>query len=290
MTIAACYLSPEGVVFGADSTSTYPSEDEENRYYNYAQKIFQVGGPDSTLGVTLWGLGGLGELSYRTVIAQVADNLLATPPADMAEVARRFADRFWHEFSQRHDADLKRTQALESNVARTPDEDEELDNLKNTFSGGFCLGGYLLSDRTPRAYEIGYDPTMTAAPNPEALVIGEPKFWGCPNIIRRLTYGIDLSLAMDIMSSSHWTGTPEELGDLIKPYKLTAPATLPIREAIDWIHASVYSTIKAMKFSQLAPVCGGPVEIAAITTDRPFRWVRHKRFTVAIEQGGIADA
>ena len=61
---------------------------------------------------------------------------------------------------------------------------------------------------------------------------------------------------------------------------------LPIREAIDWVHASIYTTIQAMKFSHLAPVCGGPVEIAVITTDRPFRWVRHKRLDAALRQGG----
>jgi hypothetical protein len=63
------------------------------------------------------------------------------------------------------------------------------------------------------------------------------------------------------------------------------PFHLPIREAIDWVYASIYPSIKTMKFSHLAPVCGGPVEIAVITTDRPFRWVRHKKLDAAILQG-----
>jgi len=46
---------------------------------------------------------------------------------------------------------------------------------------------------------------------------------------------------------------------------------------------------KAMKFSHMAPVCGGPVEIAVITTDRKFRWVRHKKFDAAIGEGGLFD-
>jgi len=44
-----------------------------------------------------------------------------------------------------------------------------------------------------------------------------------------------------------------------------------------------------MEFSHTAPVCGGPVEIAVITTDRSFRWVHHKRFDAAIRQGGLLD-
>jgi hypothetical protein len=64
---------------------------------------------------------------------------------------------------------------------------------------------------------------------------------------------------------------------------------LPIRDAIDFVHSSIYSTIKALKFSQFPQVCGGPIEIAVITSDRPFRWVRHKRFDAAItEQEGEA--
>jgi hypothetical protein len=64
---------------------------------------------------------------------------------------------------------------------------------------------------------------------------------------------------------------------------------LPIREAIDFVHACVSSTIKAMKFStSLAQICGGPIEIAVITTDRRFRWVRHKDWDVAIAEGDPA--
>jgi hypothetical protein len=37
-----------------------------------------------------------------------------------------------------------------------------------------------------------------------------------------------------------------------------------------------------MKFSFGAPVAGGPIEIGFISTDRPFRWVRHKSFSSAI--------
>jgi hypothetical protein len=71
MTIAACYVSPEGIVFGADSTSTYslsaglPFLPPKERHYNFGQKIFEIG-KGSTLAVVTWGLGGLTVGSYRT--------------------------------------------------------------------------------------------------------------------------------------------------------------------------------------------------------------------------------
>jgi hypothetical protein len=103
-------------------------------------------------------------------------------------------------------------------------------------------------------------------------------------------FGLDLSLAGAILQSGHWSGTAQDLLALIQPYRLIQPRVLPIREAIDLVHASIYTTIKAMKFSHLQRVCGGPVEIGVITTDRPFRWVHHKGMGAAISQGGLSDA
>ena len=73
MTIAACYVSPEGVVLGADSASTYMfAHPTGPRHFNYGQKIFEIG-ENSTLGIVTWGLGGLAIGSYRTLAARLGD-------------------------------------------------------------------------------------------------------------------------------------------------------------------------------------------------------------------------
>jgi hypothetical protein len=74
---------------------------------------------------------------------------------------------------------------------------------------------------------------------------------------------------------------------LLAKHHLGHASTIPIREAIDFIHACIYSTIKALKFSSLSQICGGPIELAAITTDRSFRWVRHKQWDAAIREDDI---
>lgn len=295
MTIAACYLSPEGVVFGADSTSTMtvirpgPNPTGSPHHYNYAQKIFQIG-QDSTLAMTMWGLGNLGLTSYRTLIARFADSLSTTSPQTMQEVADRWNAFFWSAYSSEYAPVLQRVQQLLSQATRTPDEERELVFFRQTFSGGFCLGGYLLHDRTPNAFEVTYNPTLTAAGPAQALRVGSPRFWGVPNLIERLLYGLDTGIADAILTSGKWQGTPDELFALAQPFFLGQPQHLPMREAIDWIHSSIHTTIKAMKFSHLPPVCGGPVEVAVITTDRHFRWVRHKRLDSALVQGGFDGA
>lgn len=127
-----------------------------------------------------------------------------------------------------------------------------------------------MPDRYAKAYEIVFEPSLTASPNP-AEVVGA-RFWGAPNIINRLINGADDALLQDILSSGKWTGNAAELRALRDQHAL-AHGVLPIRDAIDFVHACVYSTIKAMKFSNLFQICGGPIEIAVITSDRRFRWV-----------------
>lgn len=83
MTIAACYVSAEGVVLGADSTSTVyvpgpPGVEGNTHFFNLAQKVFEFG-EDSSIGIVTWGLGSLGDTSHRTVIAEVADTCDADP-------------------------------------------------------------------------------------------------------------------------------------------------------------------------------------------------------------------
>jgi hypothetical protein len=289
MTIAACYLSPEGVIFGADSTTTFPNPQGAGRHYNYAQKIFQVGDEGSTLAVVMWGMAGQGTLSYRTLIAQFAENNRHQPTNTLLDVASRFGQFFWNEYTTRQAQQIQRFQQLAVQPQLTPDEQKERDMLLQALSGGFCLGGNLFHDRTPQAFEITYNPVLPA-PGIQPLSMDQLRFWGVPNLIMRLFLGIDPELFTTILQSGHWMGTPADLSNLINPKRLSPPGSLPLREAIDWVHASVYSTIKALKFSQLSPVCGGPVEIVVISTDRPFRWVCHKKLDAAVTHDGPLNA
>ncbi len=212
MTIAACYLSSEGVVFGADSTSTMyvsgvgPGAAGSEHHYNFAQKIFQIG-ESSTLAMTMWGLGNLHNISYRTLIAQFADTLVGQGAQSMADVANRWSQFFWSSYSTELSQVISRAQALHGQASRTPEEESELLYLWQAFSGGFCIGGYLMNDRTPSAFEIPFNPTMTGPNVLPPLQIGRTKFWGCPNLVNRLLFGLDEVVYSTILQSGKWTGT-----------------------------------------------------------------------------------
>lgn len=314
MTIAACYLLPEGLVFGCDSTWTIPVkgfEQTDDHYFDHGQKLFEIG-ENSTLGILVWGLNSFREVSFRTLVATLADQLKEKHAANVAEVANRWAKLFWKEYRAAYTEEMTCLQELAAKL-RTAEELEEsgqkqkgekaekrgavlgsdaspeeessdqdrLDFLMEEYKGGFCVGGYCLPDRAPFAYEIRYDLSM---PHPELrpLEYGVPRFWGWGNLIQRLLFGMDERLMNAIADSPHWSGKIEDLTQLISEECLVQPTIVPIREAVDWIHASIYTTIKSMKFSHLAPVCGGPIELAVITTDRAFRWIRHKDLDSAL--------
>ncbi|MFH1732373.1 MAG: hypothetical protein ABIF82_12090 [Planctomycetota bacterium] len=288
MTIAACYLSAEGVVFGADSTTTMfvagrGGQPGSQHHYNFAQKVFEFGEPGATVAVVLWGLGSLGNKSHRTLIAETADEAKNQNLDSLEAIARLAASMFRVQYEAAFPDELSRAQELDAKAeGRNDDEEAELGWLCHNLSGGFCLGGRRGAARGLGAYEILFDPLQTAPPEPQPVTLGNARFWGCPNLIERLIFAMDFPLYDRILQSGKWTGTPDELFELIDQGALGQPWDLPLREAIDWVYASIYTTIKAMKFSHLAPVCGGPIEVAVISSDRKFRWVRHKRMAEAI--------
>src|SRR5689334_3430003 len=98
MTIAMCYMSPEGVVLGADSTASVSLQPGGFHFFNHNQKLFEIG-EGGTLGALTWGMGGLGPVSYRTLLAELADNLRSKPPNDVEDVAKRWADKIWDAYS-----------------------------------------------------------------------------------------------------------------------------------------------------------------------------------------------
>lgn len=300
MTIAMCYVSPEGVVMGADSTSTYGLAGGAH-YFNHAQKVFEVGN-SGTLGIVTWGLGGLGEISYRTLIAEFADDLAAHPPGDVLDAMTRWIARFWaatqSAIATRADfaGPVAHCRLLEAKppfdpaanppnpAARTLDEEVEYQELRRQLTVGFCIGGRVDGNRNPAARFVHFDLSQTAPPTCTEIAMHSYRFFGAPNMVMRLIYGMDDDVAHSIVTSPHWTGTFADFQSVVEPHKLQQPV-MPLRDVVDFVYSCINTTIKALKFSQWSQVCGGPVEVAVISTDRPFRWVRHKGWDAAVVDG-----
>lgn len=284
MTIAACFLTSGGVVLGADSTSTLRFGDGSGnpriRHFDHAQKIFEVG-DGGTLGVVTWGFGGSAAFSYRTAVARFADSNPGSDPT-FEKAASSFSARFWDEYRSHLGDVFARVERLKGEPHPDENVQAELQSIERTYTAGFVVAGYVEGERNSEACQLMFTPLLSKQPEPQSLRMGRCQFWGVPDIMKRVIFGIDERLLAKIGESKRWIGKVDELVELVRPYFLQPPEGLPIREAIDYVHTVVHTTIKGLKFSHHQPVCGGPVEIAVITTDRRFRWVNHKEMGAAI--------
>lgn len=252
-------------------------------------------GQDSTLAIVTWGLGCLAQTSFRTLFAQFADELSTDRPSNGQEVAQRWCDFFWTRYSAEMKPVIEKCRQLASKPAfvpgsglpvrgaRTEREERQFEELNLGLVVGFCIGGYLAtSERVPFAFQTIFEPLATAPP--QAVAVTGPRFWGAPNMVDRLIVGCDGNFRETILASGKWVGTESDLDQLIGRQELVH-GILPIRDAVDFVHTCIFSTIKALKFSNFSQICGGPIELAVITTDRKFRWIRHKTWDTAVTEG-----
>lgn len=244
-------------------------------FYNFNQKLFEFG-DGGTAGIVIWGLASIGNYSYRTLFAETHEQATASNLGTLSDVAKVLSVNFWNHYSHTFASEL----SVVKNGKDTPEGKDAIKRLQ----GGFCLAGRWGTSKTCEAFVITYDPSLQAPPVPVALQMNNPGVWGWRNILERIFVGFDPQVLVDVIASGKWQGTPQELLSILRRRTLKPPVGLPIREAVDWVHSSLFTTIKTLKFTELPRVCGGFIDIAVITTDRPFRWVRHKGMGDAIRQ------
>jgi hypothetical protein len=287
MTIASCFLLPEGAILSADSTTTYiepsdPTQPPIVRYFQHGQKIFEVG-EEGTLALVTWGCGDLGDKSYRTIIAEFADLIDQGKVSDMAGAVEQWRQLFWQAYQAAFAPQIQAARQL----TMVPPVDARLrkvlEAIVTTLTVGFCIAGRYGSDRTPSASVFIFAPTQTGPPNPQPVKMGDLLFWGWPALVNRMALGFDPDILGMIIGSGKWSGTPQELFQVMSQKALKLPRIMPLRDAIELSYSMIDATIKTMKFSHLPHTCGGPIEIALRRTDRPFKWVTHKSFTAALD-------
>lgn len=266
MTIAAAYLTSEGVVLGADSTATLSNPaGGVVQLLHHAQKVFEVG-ENSRIGFCGWGAASVGPISLRTLSARLGEQ----PGFGNFTIQQA-------------------TQAFMGLVmaARTAGQVTDL--------AGYFVGGWNLGTHDPQCFQLLFQPGQN--PTVDQFPIGQARFQGVPNFFNRAFHGYDPELPLRIrnaVAERFWLQQQQQLpgnfdvlfaqafNEAVAPLAAVGQQDIPIREAIDFIYSYIHITIKAYKFRFGPPPCGGPIELAFISTDRPFRWALHKTFQTAM--------
>lgn len=288
MTIAAAFLTSEGVVLGADSTLTAGWAPDPAlvlaglaQHFDHGQKVFQIG-PEvgGRFGLCFYGLGRVGLSSQRTIAARVTDRL-----RDHSNVEH----------------------ARDALVAVVGEEIERAARAgvpASTDQFGYFVGGWDPDTHEPGCFDLFFEGSGALVRN-DRMSVGQGRFEGAPYMYDRVFKGMDqktaeaIAVALDAFFTKMMGQQVPGLKDGMRSIVDTAVSSgagqglgwgymdMPIREAIDYVHMYLHLTVKSFKFRRGAPICGGPIEIAFITTDRPFRWALHKPFESAVFQEEI---
>lgn len=98
--------------------------------------------------------------------------------------------------------------------------------------------------------------------------------------MKRIIGGYDPKLRADLITSGV---NPATFDAIAQQVSITPFAEhMPLRDAIDFVYFLIYATVKLHRYKGGAALVGGPIEIAAITADRGFRWILHKPLSESI--------
>lgn len=271
MTIAVSGNFTEGVVLGADSAASYqqmsacakPGCGHEmpiiSNVFNGAQKIYHIGRDplSEPYAGMIYGASQYAGQSWRNVFAQASDGISAHKTASEAlgQIKVFLKD-------------------LEPDESKRP-------------VGGIFFCGYGKNDAHVHSYKLDMH-TLAI----EEFVPGVVAWDGVTHVVQQLVNGINWQTGQelnvmfgaqeidltDAAGATHKRKVVEVIGELLKgtSARCNLDTSMPIRDAIDYVHFLVYSTVKHYKFAHLEPVCGGEVEVAVITRDRGFRRIKTK--------------
>jgi hypothetical protein len=258
LTITIALRTPEAVILGADSTTTVTDKTGKvAQLFNSAQKIFEIGpriahyetGKKFTGGIATYNAGSFGPISWRNLINNFYRRVVkpASDPLDVSREFLKFAQTEWSALQQ--GGQIPTTLPI-------PEAGFMIASVNKGECDAFC-GRVELRQGTIEPLDVG------------GMQIG-----GGFEVVSRLIWGYDAGLEPILAQLGVNVG---QFKQMASSFQAVPPVpTLPLRDAIDFVHFLIYSAIKLHRYRGATAKIGGAIEIAAITADRGFRWILHK--------------
>lgn len=253
MTICAAVKARDGLALGTDSMTQIWGRDPSGRAgaiktYSNARKLFQVG--ELSIGVMTWGIGNLGARSVESLLRECGSIL--PEEHDVKSIGEALHEFFSSAYSE-HFGD-----ASEAIM-------------------GFYIAGY--SPDAPLAEEWEFN-----LPRDEEIREVRPadafgaSWRGIALPFTRLYFGRDPRMLADLREK----GVPEEvINEVSNRYKTPVSYDgMPVQDAINFVKFILETTIGLAAFEVgPAPLCGGPLRIAAVLPHEGFNWIKQPQLT-----------
>ena len=274
MTIAISIKVGEGLVYAADSTSSFfdmtGAKPELVQSFNHARKLIQV--EEYPIGILTFGQGSIGSRNLESLVAEFENGL--TP----------FKDRVGDFAVQQIANELKTFVAAKYNAQFPPPAPTAAaapPSADPRPAMGIVIGGYSRGEFFPDEFLISFPSETVERTRRDKSGDFGAMWWGVTAPIMRLVVGfdpdiqqwfidkgVDLAQSINLMSELRVRLQWNTLFD-----------GMPLQDAIDYGVFLANVTIGHSRFVVGPPVCGGPVDVATIT-HRGFSWVRQKKHLV----------
>ena len=313
MTIAVSVKVGEGLVLAADSTSSYFSQGTLAQSYHHARKLLQLS--DFPIGVLTYGLGNIAGRNLESLVAEFEREIGSVNTAGNYSV-QELSQRLYDFILTRFDLTFPPPALLpapgpapdgdgEPSVGPVPDGptaanpgDANVDGGEGEAAAppapppaaddrpqlGVVVGGYSHNEFFPDEFQfvIPGSPPAEIWPDVGAQQLYGVRWWGQTAPIERVYLGCDFNGFVQWFIDN---GVPE--ADAMAYYQQLRARIMwpiiyegmPIQDAIDLAVYLVNVTIGHSRFAVGPPVCGGPIDVATITSTG-FRWVKRKDWTV----------
>lgn len=273
MSVVIVVKVSEGLVLAADSAATLYGRIEGpegvhegilKTYYN-AKKLLQIG--DFPIGVLTWGQAFIGPRTVESLVR---------------EWEYEYSWQTREEYAQEHPESFKVKECAEGLcrfLAKIHAEAYQEQAEEQRPPLGMVVAGYSQGEFFPEVWRfvLPFD-SEGVVHNQRPDVEGKPDFgaswFGGTDAIVRLHWGRDDAVIKII--SERFGLSEDDVRDALAPLQYQIPFSLmPLQDAIDYANYMLNVAIGRFRFVLGPELCGGQIEIAAITP-KEFDWISRK--------------
>jgi len=278
MSIVIVVKVSEGLVLGADSAATIQGRVERpegvqegvlKTYFN-ARKLLQVG--NFPIGVLTWGTAFIGLRTIESLVREW-------------EYEEHWQSK--EDYKTQHDKDDFQVrdcaQRLRAYLSQVYAEEFGKQPEQNRPLMGIIVAGYSYKEFFPEIWRFVLPLDSDGEiHNQRPDQDGKPDFgahwFGLTDAIVRLHFGRD-ERAIGIISEK-FNVPQEQIHEILQPLQYQIPfAVMPLQDAIEYANYMLNVTVGRYRFVIGPELCGGQIEIAAITQNK-FNWISRKTWSL----------